>query len=488
MKRIISTIIFTVLVSTFVSAQEPDSSAVFVPFADSTMLSHGEAPLPEPLEYASADTVMNAAAAVQEEDEPVLSREEMLVRAEALKQVYDFTGARALYDKVLLEEADSAEIARIVALKVQVDNGIGMMEYVMEPSVIARQRFSRRDFFLFYPVPDGSWVMSPNTCDPDGKAGMSAMYVPADAQKLVWSRNDAGYRNIYISEKKDTVWTNPVVPRDELSTDGSEIWPVLSADGKSIYFSSNGLYGVGGYDLYVTKYNERTGEWGVPQNLGFPFSSPGDDLLYMDTPDEKYTVFASNRACSTDSVDVYVLAYEQVPVRKEVKDPVRLCGIASLTPDANQYHMDNGDSTSEIIEEDAEVRRYMDKMEEVRMLRDSLSVATRELNERRVEFATSDDEDLRARLTEEILKRELTLPELQSASSKALSELQEIELDFLFKGVVIDPDKLMKKADREVVGDSAAYTFSKMQPGTLPEIVFEVPEPVIEAPKPVYRR
>lgn len=483
-------IIASVLIPTIASAQLPDSLAVAqsdVPEAlPDTVLVPAEIPSLETiaehpdtltsfLEEIVEETASSEDTAAVAED-PAEDKESLLARAEALKDVYDFAGARRLYERVIAEESDSAEIARIIAMKVLVDNGMGMMDYVMEPTVIARHRFSKKDFFLFYPLPEGSWVTSPNQLDPDSGKDIAAIYAPADAESYVWSRRDADSRNLYIIEKKDSVWTEPKLVSEDFSSEGNEIWPVLSADGKSLYFSSDGLYGVGGYDLYVSRLDERTGEWGMPVNLGFPFSSPADDFLYMDTPDERYTVFASNRSCDADSVDVYVLAYDQMPVRKLVDDPVRLCGLASLNPDESLARMDNGDTTEDAIEENADIMRYMAKMEEVRSLRDSLTVATRELNALRVDFATSDDADFRASLTEDILKREQKLPQLQAASAKALAELQEIELDFLFKGVVIDPEKLMKKADREVVGTSAAYTFSRMQPGKMPLIVFEEPE------------
>lgn len=466
MNRTIFTIIFTLGLSVASFAQQPDSLSVAV--ADTL-----EVPSEQVDTVALPDTV--AAPVPAPQPEVSMTREQMLARADALKDVYDFVNARALYDDVLMNEADSNEIARIIALKVQIDNGVGMMDYVMEPTVVARHRFPMSDFFLFYPIPEGSWVASPNALDPTSDSLPTAMYAPQGASRYAWSRNDGASRNIYMTELLDSTWTAPAILRDEFASDGNELWPILSADGKSMYFASNGLYGVGGYDLYVTKLDERTGEWSVPTNLGFPFSSPADDFLYMDTPDEKYTVFASNRSCSADSVDVYVLTYEQLPVRKQITDPVRLSVIASLTPEENASRMDNGDS-SDNYEDNADIAKYMNKMEEVRKLRDSLAVATRELNEMRVEFATSNDEDVRASLTDEILSRELALPGLRTAASAAMAELQEIELDFLFKGVVLDPEKLMKKAEREVVGSSTSYTFSRMQYGNLPEFVFEEPE------------
>ena len=152
-----------------------------------------------------------------------------------------------------------------------------------------------------------------------------------------------------------------------------------------------------------------------------------------------------------------------------------------LNPEENIAHIDTGSSTATEMEDNADIRRYMEKMEEVRTLKDSLTLATRELNERRAIFASSDDDDLRAAMIEEIMARERALPVLQEAAAAALSELQAIELDFLFKGVVLDPEKLMKKAEREVVGSTAAYTFSRMEAEKLPEMVFE-PAPAEEDP------
>ena len=63
--------------------------------------------------------------------------------------------------------------------------------------------------------------------------------------------------------------------------------------------NSKGLYGMGGYDLYVSQWNSETGDWDVPVNMGFPYSSPYDDFLFINTEDGKYSIFASNRGCDS---------------------------------------------------------------------------------------------------------------------------------------------------------------------------------------------
>jgi hypothetical protein len=57
-----------------------------------------------------------------------------------------------------------------------------------------------------------------------------------------------------------------------------------------------------------------------------------------------------------------------------------------------------------------------------------------------------------------------------------MAQLRKIEMEFLFKGVVIDPDKLLAKADQEVVGEATSYTFSKMNFGEPLKMDFMEPE------------
>ena len=49
-------------------------------------------------------------------------------------------------------------------------------------------------------------------------------------------------------------------------------------------------------------------------------------------------------------------------------------------------------------------------------------------------------------------------------------------MEFLFSGVVIDPDKLLAQADREVVGEATTYTFEKKSFGSAFELKFKAPE------------
>ena len=360
------------------------------------------------------------------------------------------------------------------------ENGKIMAAYADNPVVVARHKFSINDFFLYYPLPDKSWRKTPNQLDTLGNYDLAkAVYVPDHAWEIYYSAQDANsIRNIYMTEKEDTIWTYPALLNENLTSASNEIYPMLSPDGKSLYFASEGLYGVGGYDLYVSNWDNENSEWSAPVNLGFPYSSPADDFLLVNTPDGEHTIFASNRECSKDSVWVYILEFDNMPVRHSVENPEELQKLSKLQPASATERMDGNPTVSTDIPENVDIRRYMDKMTEVRSLRDSISHYNTILDNSRNMFAMSEDEGERTRLTNEILSREALLPKLQDSLVKATTLLQKIEMEFLFSGVVIDPDKVMAAADREVVGEATSYTFTKMSMGD--ELKLNMMEPVVE--------
>ena len=408
-----------------------------------------------------------------------------LVRAgDELHSIYDFEKAVAAYEQALdiLEDTLSVDYDSLKVLSVRdklvlSENGRSMSSFVYSPEVVARHKFSLDDFFLYYPMPDRSWRAIPDQLDSSAVDGLSrALYAPDDAEKIYFSAKDQdGIRNIYMTEFQDTVWTYPALLNEQLVSPADEIYPLLSEDGKKLYFSSAGLYGVGGFDIYVSEWSDEDQDWSVPVNMGFPYSSPSDDLLFMNTEDEGHTIFASNRDCGADSVWVYILEFDNMPVRKAVDDPQRLREIMSLMPSDAAESLNESEVSAD-IPENVDIRRYMKKMDEVRALRDSLSFYSTSLDRERNSFALSNDDDERMRLTDEILRREARIPQFQDSLDRAVSMLQKIEMEFLFSGIVIDPEAMMAEADREVVGDATVYAFTRMNMGDSLDLRIMEPE------------
>ena len=399
--------------------------------------------------------------------------QEEMRRADELRGKYRFEEAADVYSSAirmlpdsLLTPADSILKLELNDRLLMAENGVSMMDFAYVPDVVARHRFSIEDFFLYYPLADGSWRPVPCQLDSVGHDFSKAVYVPEGKDIIYWSSVDKeGIRNIFQTQLQDTVWTVPALLNEQMTSAADEIYPMLSSDGRTMYFSSAGLYGVGGYDIYVSEWDADAGDWSVPVNMGFPYSSPADDFLYINTDDGKYSIFASNRDCSKDSVWVYVLAYDTMPVRRPVTDPEELAKIAALDPSG--VSEDRGSHAVEAdIPENVDTRRYMQKMSEVRMLRDSIDRLGIFIEDARF----MEDE-------EAVLDGEFALVALQDSLSRASAMLQEIEMEFLFSGVVIDPDKLLVEADREIAAQNEEYVFTRRSFGGPLELNILQPEP-----------
>ena len=182
----------------------------------------------------------------------------LLGKADSLRKAYDFEKSVEVYDGILSEISDSLLRIEVEDLKILSENGAGMTDYVSTPEVVAKHFFSADEFFLFYPLPDKSWRTLPNVLDSTAAHPLvKAVYVPEGSREIFYSSVDeAGSRNIYRTELKDSLWSLPVLLNEAMTSSGDEIYPMFSPDGRQMYFASSGLYGMGGYDLYVSEWDE----------------------------------------------------------------------------------------------------------------------------------------------------------------------------------------------------------------------------------------
>lgn len=411
---------------------------------------------------------------------PQLSAMQLFAKGDSLRRAYSFDAASEAYSAALKCASDSTERLLCEEGLRLAQNGLNMLGFCNKPTVVAKERFALEDFFLYYPLPDRGWRPLPNALDSVATSQVRATWIPEGASSLIYSSADAeGSRNLYHTHFADSVWTAPELFGEHLTSSGNEIFPMLSPDGRNLCFASDGLYGMGGYDLYVSHWNPEHGDWDTPVNMGFPYSSPYDDFLFVNSPDGRYSVFASNRECSADSVYVYVLEYDSMPVRYSIEDDSdEIRALVSLVPPAEGKGIDNTGVAARHDEAESQLHReYMSRAMEVRRLRDSIYVQGMVIDRAREQFASAPEAGRKA-IADNILGMEQLLLAMEDSLGVAVRRLGKLEMDIIASGTVINPDYLQDVADSEVKGADNGYTFSARRMGSVPamRVLSPVPE------------
>ena len=108
--------------------------------------------------------------------------------------------------------------------------------------------------------------------------------------------NGMGEKDLYVSFLlKENGWSKPQSLGSVVNSDCDEHSPYLSADGKTLFFSSTGHYGYGDMDIFVS---ERIGDgwdkWTEPRNLGPNINSEGIETGYFMAAKGDFAYLSSN--------------------------------------------------------------------------------------------------------------------------------------------------------------------------------------------------
>ncbi len=161
-----------------------------------------------------------------------------------------------------------------------------------------------------------------------------------DSTLLFASRRDSGLGglDLYLSKFRGGTWTKPQNLGATVNSGYDETAPFLSRDGRTLYFSSNGLNSIGGFDVFKSVFDDATQTWSAPVNLGSPVNSPGDDTGFRLSADGKTAFFASERLENFGGRDLYIAYFKEAQNEQlQTRTPALFCDApqaASAAPTA----------------------------------------------------------------------------------------------------------------------------------------------------------
>lgn len=138
----------------------------------------------------------------------------------------------------------------------------------------------------------------------------------ADGNTLYFSserKEGKGKLDLYRAKKQnDGSWGEVENLGDIINTPENEDSPYITPDGEYLYFSSKGHNTIGGYDIFKAKINPD-GTFQKPENLGLPINSGADDIFYLPNKKGNAAYFASSRKDGLGDMDIYKVIFLAKP-------------------------------------------------------------------------------------------------------------------------------------------------------------------------------
>lgn len=228
-----------------------------------------------------------------------------LYLSKAYFDLYRFDEAiENLEDHIYWMERKNQDTSNLDELMNRYRMGARMMRGVEKVAVIDSFVVDKNDFLQAYKINEESGEIAltgENDC---------TEFTNGIKDKKILSRYLSGgeHKALYISATLGNNWSTPekVKGLEDAGTDLN--YPFINSDGITLYFAAKGEESLGGYDIFITRYDTEEGNYLKPDNMGFPFNSPFNDYMYAIDDFNDLGWFASDRYQPEGKICVYVFA------------------------------------------------------------------------------------------------------------------------------------------------------------------------------------
>jgi tetratricopeptide (TPR) repeat protein len=154
---------------------------------------------------------------------------------------------------------------------------------------------------------------------------------------------NTGMTDIYTCKKLPGGfgWGQPVQLSTNINTKYKEEFPWVSADGKTLYFTSQGHSSIGGFDIFKSVWDEDANDWSKPKNLGYPINTAEDNMT-ISFISERVAYVSAFREEGLGDLDIYKMTFDDIDGKEVIYRGFVLAGdsIDKKIKDA-QIHVEN---------------------------------------------------------------------------------------------------------------------------------------------------
>lgn len=152
---------------------------------------------------------------------------------------------------------------------------------------------------IYYTKRDGpGWDVINRPPGINSEAWDSQPTLSYDGQLMIFSstrKGGLGGADLWMSRRRpDGTWENPVNMGPVINSPENDLMPFLHTDGRTLYFSSKGHKGLGGYDIFYSRLDANN-QWSPPVNIGSPINTEGDELGFFVSLDGTRAFFTSDK-------------------------------------------------------------------------------------------------------------------------------------------------------------------------------------------------
>ena len=367
---------------------------------------------------------------------------------------YRFEESTLAYQKYIATlKPEDSKLDEYVAKVKKAENATRLLTRV-EDVTIADSIVVNKDAFLkFYKFNSELGSISQETIQLKGhRKADKIKYMTQRKDRVFFSDSIKSRMNIYTSYKLLDSWSQPVSISDVINTKANENYPFLLADGVTIYFASDGSNSIGGYDLFITRYNPSTNTYLAPENVGMPFNSPFND--YMMVIDEQRHIgwFATDRYQPAGKVMIYTFipAAEKTIVHSEDKGYLEQAAqlktyrkASGAMPDSSRMkvtQLEISENQIEFVINDSLVYTNVNQFKSKEAVKlwnelNKFSVVinnkAKELSDLRAKYARTENDSERVAIAPDIMALEKQNIEMKKQLTMKTIEVRNVEINFL---------------------------------------------------------